>query len=302
MKINYRGKLMNLFHFIMALLVILVWGFNFVVIKVGLEGISPLLLGFARFFLTSIPAIFFIKRPKAPFKMVVWYGLVMFALQFSLLFMGMYAGMSAGLASLIMQLQVFFTAILAVLFFKEKLHVWQILGGLVSFGGIAVVAMHLNASTTLAGFLLVVAAAACWGVGNVLSKNIGKVNMVSLVVWGSFIAWPPLLALSLFLEGPDKVLYTFTHLNWGTGGAVLYITYLSTLFGFGIWSWLLHHYPLGTIAPFTLLVPIFAILSSVLVLGEPLESWKIYAALLVIAGLCIHFLGPRLVKKEIRNK
>jgi O-acetylserine/cysteine efflux transporter len=285
---------MNPFGYILALLVVLVWGFNFVVIKVGLEDISPFLIGFARFFLTSIPAVFFIKRPAAPFKMVVWYGLVMFALQFSLLFIGMYAGVTPGLASLLLQLHVFFTVFLAMLFFGETLHLWQIVGALVSFSGIGLVAMNLGGSLTITGFLLVLGAAASWGAGNVISKKIGKVNMVSLVIWGSLIAWPPLLVISLMVEGTDKVLHTFQHLTWVSGGAVLYITYLSTIFGFGIWSWLLHHHPLGTIAPFTLLVPILAMLSSYLVLGEPLQSWKIFAALLVIAGLCINLLGPRI--------
>lgn len=285
---------MQPFHLLLALLVILVWGFNFVVIKVGLEEIPPLFLGFARFFLTSFPAVFFIKRPKALFKMVVWYGLVMFALQFSLLFIGMYAGMPPGLASLLSQLQVFFTVLLAMIFFGEKLRSWQIIGALVSFLGIALVAMNLSDSITFTGFVLVIGAAASWGVGNVISKKIGKVNMISLVVWGSLIAWPPLLILSLVREGFDKVFYSVQHLNWLSSGAVLYITYLSTLFGFSIWSWLLHHHPIGTIAPFTLLVPVVGILSSALVLGEPLQSWKIFAALLVIAGLCVNLLGPRI--------
>ncbi len=289
---------MQLSHILLALLVVVVWGFNFVVIKAGLEEISPLLLGFARFFLTSIPAVFFIKKPAAPFKMVVWYGLVMFALQFSLLFIGMYAGITPGLASLLLQLQVFFTVLLAMLFFGEKIRLWQIVGALVSFAGIAFVAMNLGGSITLTGFLLVIGAAASWGAGNVISKKIGKVNIVSLVVWGSLIAWPPLLLISFIVEGADKVFYTFQHITWLSGGAVLYITYLSTLFGFGVWSWLLHHHPLGTVAPFTLLIPVFGILSSVLVLGEPLQSWKIFAALLVIFGLCINLLGPKMFTRK----
>lgn len=292
---------MQLFHILLALLVVIVWGFNFVVIKVGLEEISPLLLGFARFFLTSIPAVFFIKRPAAPFKMVIWYGLVMFALQFSLLFIGMYAGITPGLASLLLQLQVFFTVLLAMIFFGEKLRPWQIVGALVSFAGIAFVAMNLGGSITVSGFLLVIGAAASWGAGNVISKKIGKVNMVSLVIWGSLIAWPPLLLISFIMEGADIVFYTFQHITWLSGGAVLYITYLSTLFGFGVWSWLLHHHPLGTIAPFTLLVPVFGILSSVLVLGEPLQSWKIFAALLVIFGLCINLLVPKIFTRTIKK-
>lgn len=287
---------MQLFHIVLALIVVIIWGFNFVVIKIGLQDISPWLLGFARFFLTSIPAVFFIKRPRIPFRMIAWYGLVMFALQFSLLFWGMYVGVTPGLASLLLQVQVFFTILLALIFFGEKIRIWQIIGALVSFAGIAYVAVNLGGNITLSGLLLVIGAAASWGAGNVISKKIGKVNMVALVIWGSLVAWPPLLIISFMVEGADRVFYTFQHLTWLSGGAVLYITYLSTLVCFGIWSWLLHHYPLGTIAPFTLLVPIFGILSSVIVLNEPLETWKIIAALLVIIGLCINILGPRMLK------
>ena len=289
---------MRLLHLLLALLLVLVWGFNFVVIKVGLQEISPLLLCFARFFLTSIPAVFFIKFPSTSFKMVALYGLIMFALQFSLLFMGMYAGVAPGLASLLLQTQAFFTILLAVLFLDEKLHRWQVIGAILSFSGIGLVAMNVGGSVTFSGFLLIIASAASWGVGNLISKKIGKTNMVALVVWGSLIAWPPLLVISFILEGPDRILLSLHNLSWTSAGSVLYITYLSTLFGFGIWSWLLHHYSLPTIAPFTLLVPIVAIASSVLVMSEALQSWKIVAGILVIAGLCINLLGPRFFAKN----
>jgi O-acetylserine/cysteine efflux transporter len=285
----------------LVMFVVAVWGFNFIAIKIGLDEIPPLLLGAIRFFLTSIPAVFFIKRPAAPFKMIIWYGLVMFAMPFSLLFVGMQAGVTPGLASLLLQLQVFFTVLLAVLFMEEKLHPWQIVGALVSFAGIALVAMHLGGDTRLSGFLLVIAAAAAWGAGNVVSKKIGKVNMVSLVVWGSLIAWPPLLILSLMMEGTDKILYSLHHLTWLSSSAVLYLTYLATLFAFGAWSWLIHHHPLRIIAPFTLLVPVFGILSSVLLLGEALQPWKIVAASLVIIGLCINVFGPQMHIKKAKK-
>jgi len=289
-------------HLLLALLVVVVWGFNFVVIKIGLEEIPPLLLAFARFFLTSIPAVFFIKRPTAPFKMVVYYGLIMFSLQFSLLFTGIYAGVPPGLASLLLQFQVFFTVFLAMIFLGERLRSWQIAGALVSFLGIVLVAMNLDSNFVFSGFVLVIAAAASWGSGNLISKKIGKVNMISLVVWGSLIAWPPLLLLSLFTEGYDQILDTIQHLNWLSSGAVLYITYLATFFCFCAWNWLLHHYPVGIIAPFTLLVPVGGILSSVLVLDEPLQSWKISAALLVIGGVCVNLLGSRIAMRRAKNK
>jgi O-acetylserine/cysteine efflux transporter len=292
---------MQLFHLLFALLVTLIWGFTFVVVKEGLKEIPPLLLGSARFFLTSIPAIFFIKWPKAPLKMVIGYGLVMFALQFSLLFMGMYAGITAGLAALLLQFQLFFTILLAMLFFRERLRSWQVIGGLLSFTGIALVAINVYEDATFLGFVLVLAAAASWGIGNIISKKMGKVNMISLVVWGSLIAWPPLLTLSLLTEGADKILYTLKNLDWLAVTAVFYITYCATLISFSIWSWLLHHYPLGTIAPFSLLTPIIGILSSALVLREPLQSWKIGAASLVIAGLCVNLLGPRIFANRTKK-
>ncbi len=283
---------MPLTHVLLALLVAVIWGLNWVVIKIGLDEIPPLLLASARFFLTSMSGIFFIKKPAAPFKRVAVYGLVMFALQFGLLFMGMYAGVTPGLASVLVQLQVFITILLGVIFFQEKVHIWQVIGALVAFSGIGIVAMHLGGGLTLTGFLLVIGAAVAWGVGNFLSKKLGKIDMVSLVVWGSLVAWPPLLLASIILEGPDQIVNSFHHLTWLSGGAVLYITYLSTLLGFGLWSWLLHHHPLGSVAPFTLLVPVLAILSSALILGEPLQLWKIASLVLVIAGLCINLLGP----------
>lgn len=281
-------------HILLALLVVSVWGFNFVALKIALEEISPFLLVFARFFLTSIPAIFFIERLGPHLKMAAFYGLITFALQFSFLFLGMYLGVTPGLASLLLQLQVFFTLSFATFVFGEQLKQWQILGALTSFIGIGCIAMNMDGSIPPVGFLLIIAAAASWAAGNVISKKMGQVNTLSLVVWGSLFAWPPLLIINLVWEGPYQILETFQQLSWLGGGAVLYITYFATLFCFGVWSWLLRQYPLGTIAPFSLLVPIFGTLSSVLILDEPFQEWKFIAAIFVISGLCINLLGPKL--------
>ena len=287
---------MPLAHLILILLVITVWGFNFIAIKLALVELPPILLCAFRFFLTSVPAIFFVKRPKVPFKMVLSYGLVMFALQFTLVFMGMFVGVTPGLASLLLQVHVFFSTLLALLFFQEKIHVSQIIGGLLSFLGIGLIGINLEASSTILGFTLIVAAAAAWGAGNVISKKMGKVDVLSLVIWGSFIAWPPLLLLSLFAEGTGP-LYSLSHLTLIPTASALYIAYLSTLFCYGVWSWMLHRYPLSTVAPFTLAVPVLAMLSSVLVFNEPLQWWKIAAGILVLTGLCVNLLGPRILKK-----
>jgi O-acetylserine/cysteine efflux transporter len=287
-------------HLFLALLVVVIWGVNFLFVKIALEEISPLLLCALRFILASAPAIFFIKPPAMPFKLVAAYGLIMFALQFSLLFIGMHAGMTPGMASLIMQVQVFFSMFFAAFFLGEQPNSWQVGGALVAFMGIGVVALHFDNTISLTGFLFILAAAATWGFGNLITKKTHNVNMIALVVWGSFIAAFPISLLSLLMEGPSHIADSFHHLSWAGTISVLYIVIASTWVGYGVWNWLLSRYPVGVIVPFTLLVPVVGILSSVLILGEPFTLWKLNAGLLVITGLCINLLGARLSRSKIQ--
>jgi O-acetylserine/cysteine efflux transporter len=294
--------MLSLKHVILALVVVIIWGCNFIFIKFGVSEISPLFLCAIRFFLASFPLVFFIKPPKAPARMVILYGLLMFGLQFSLLFMGMKAGMTAGLASLISQVQVFFSIFFAAILLKEMPSLMQIIGALISFLGIGLVALHLNGTVTLSGFLLIIAASISWGLGNLVTKKLGQVNMIALVVWGSFVACLPLLICSLLVEGPQSIAISLHQITWLGVVSILYIVYMSTWVGYGLWNKLISDYPIATIAPFTLLVPIVGMISSVFIVGEPLQSWKIVAGLLVITGLCINIVGARFtLKSPIKN-
>lgn len=291
--------MMPLKHFLLTLLVVLIWGMNFIFVSFSLKEISPFLLCAVRFFMASIPAIFFIKKPAASFKLVALYGLVMFALQFSLLFIGMHMGTTPGIASIIMQVQVFFNMFFAAVVLGERPHSWQILGALIAFSGIALTGLHCDKNISLLGFIFILAAAAAWGVGNLITKRIKNVNTMSLVVWGSFIASFPMLILSLLFEGPSRMIETYHHLTGLGILSVCYIAYASTCVAYGVWNWLVSRYPINVIVPFTLLVPIIGVLSSVLILHEPLLAWKLIAGLLVMLGLGINLLGTRFFTRKV---
>jgi O-acetylserine/cysteine efflux transporter len=282
---------MKISHLFLILFVIFIWGFNFVIIKFGLLHIPPIFLVFLRFFLTSLPAVFFIKKPKVPWKMLASYGIVMFALQFSMLFVAMHHGITPSLAAILLQLQVFFTLGLASYVFKEKLYKSQILGALIAFCGVAFIAKNLGAEITLSGFLLVVGAASCSAPGNAICKKMGKANMLGVVVWSSLFAWPLVLCFSLYYEGIDAIVHGLKCLNWQSAGAALYVTYLSTLFGYFVWNDLIAKYSLGKIAPFTLLSPLIGTVASTLILHEPLHLWKIIAGSLILLGLLLNIFG-----------
>ncbi|MET0598253.1 MAG: EamA family transporter [Mesorhizobium sp.] len=290
-------------HILLALAVVAIWGVNFAVIKIGLQQVSPLALGVARFALAAFPWVFFVPRPKVSLKMIAAYGLLIFALQFGFLFSGMKVGMSAGLASLILQLQVFFTIGLSVVVLGERPTAWQIAGALLAFSGVAYVALHVGGDVTIGGLLLLVAAAASWGGGNIVSKQISArastQNMLGLVVWGSLFALPPLAAVALLVER-QAFFASFAGMDWASAGAIAYIVYLSTLICFAAWSRLLGLYPVSTVAPFTLLVPVFGFLGSAALLGEPFTGWKLTASSLVIAGLMVNLFGRRLLQPFLR--
>jgi len=285
---------MPISHVFLTLLVVVIWGVNFLFVKIGLEEVSPFLLCSIRFLLASVPAVFFIKWPDEPFKLVAGYGLIMFALQFGFVFTSMQVGMTPGMASLIMQVQVFFSMFFAMLLFGEKVSTSQFVGALISFSGIGLVAMHFDSNVSFLGFILVLAAAATWGVGNLIAKKIKKTSLVSVIVWGSFIACLPMFLMALIFEGPASMVYSYHHVTWRGISALFYIVFASTLVGYGLWNWLLGRYPVSVVVPYTLLVPVVGILSSVIFLGEPFQLWKLVSGLLVISGLCINIIGDRL--------
>lgn len=288
---------------LLALTVIIIWGLNFIAIKLGVNDIPPLLLGTLRFVLASVPAVFFLPKPPVPWSRLFYLSLSINVGQFAFLFLGIKAGMPAGLASLVLQSQAFFTLIVAVAWFGESWR-WYNLAGLgIAAMGMAVIGLHQGSEMTLSGFFLTIAAAACWGVGNVLMRRatmgVPVYSMLSLVVWTGFLAILPLGLISLLFEGYDMWLTAFRTPTWASLASLAYISYGATLIGYGLWGKLMSRYPAGTIAPLALLIPLVGISSSSLFLGEGFSLWQVIGTVLVMGGLVVHVLGGNRFKKEI---
>ena len=284
-------------HVLLALVVVAVWGFNFVVIKLGLADVPPLLLTGLRFLFAALPAVMFIRPPKCWWGWVVAFGFILGVVKFGLLFVGMKLGMPAGLSSLVLQLQAFFTIAFALPLLGERPKAVQLAGAAVAFGGIALIAADRTSGAALGPFLMVIAAAACWGLANIVTKKAGRVDMLAFVVWASLVPPLPLFALSWAIEGGPAITAALAHPSLTALGAVAYLAWPTTLLGFGIWSWLMSRHPAATVAPFSLLVPIFGLSSAALVLGEKLGLHEAIGAALVFAGLALNVLGPRLLQR-----
>ncbi len=280
-------------HLALVLLVVAVWGTNFVVIRVGLDHLPPLLFASLRFILAAFPAVFLVRRPAIPWKSLAGYGLLIGAGQFGLLYIAMRSEISPGLASLVVQMQVFFTIGLSVRWLGERVRNYQVAALFVAASGILVIALNTDAATTPLGLVLVLLAGLCWSGGNVVAKASGATNLLPVVIWASLFSFPPLLALSFMFEGWPAIRAGLLAADGGTWAAVLWQTVANSLFGYAAWGWLLARHPAASIAPAALLVPVFGMGASSIWLGEPLPPWKIAAACLVIGGLALGVLYPR---------
>lgn len=281
------APLMRPAHIALAVVVTAVWGVNFVIIEVGLGHFPPLLLSALRFLVAAVPAVFLVGRPKVAWKWIMGVGLALGVAKFGLLFIGMDQGMPAGLSSLVLQIQAVFTALIAAAFLHERPGRTRIAGMAVALGGIAVAAVDRGASAPLTGFTLVLAAALCWGVSNVLTRRAAPPDALNFMIWVSVVPVLPLLALSFLFEGPGEIENALRGLDPGGIGTVLYLAWGATVFGFGAWGYLLRRYPASSVAPFSLLVPFFGMSSAALLLGERITPLGWLSAALLVGGIAV---------------
>ena len=281
-------------HFFLALAVVSIWGTNFVVIKFALGELPPLLFAALRFSFALIPAMFFLPRPAVKWHNLALYGVCIGVGQFGLLYIAMNGHISPGIASLVVQTQVFFTIGLSMKLERERVRPFQWLALALATGGVGNILMHTDGTTTPLGLALVLMASFSWAGGNMAAKQGRPENMLAYVVWSSAFAIPPLFILSFAVEGWEAGLAGLRQSDAVTWAAVVWQSWGNTLFGYVAWGWLLARHPTATITPMALLVPVFGMGASALLLGESLPPWKLISAALVMTGLALNLLWPRL--------
>ncbi|MEO8848850.1 MAG: EamA family transporter [Casimicrobiaceae bacterium] len=284
---------------VLILAVVAFWGFAFVPIKIALGEIPPFALAALRFFFAAVPAMLFIRRPSMPWRDIAAYGVAIGVFQYGLLFLGIKLGMPVGLSSLVIQVQVFFTIGLAVMFGSDRLSRANLVGGAIAaigIGELAVYKLAAGMTGTLAGFVLILIAGFAWAVGNIIGKRAAvnhRADMFGLVVWSSIIPALPLALLSFAFEGGSAVATSVAHASWQAWVCVFLLSWGATLFGFGSWASLLQRYSVGLIMPFGLLIPVSGLIFGALLLDERLVLTQMVGVVLVMLGLAVNVFGER---------
>jgi O-acetylserine/cysteine efflux transporter len=282
-------------HLALGVLVTLIWGANFSVIEVGLEAVDPFVLTTLRFAFTAMPLMFFIGRPKdVPIGAIAAYGVVFGVGLWGVVNIAMAGGLSPGISSLVLQFAAFITVICSAVFFNERISIAQCAGMAVGSVGLMTVIGRSSEGISGAGVALVLVAAVNWSLCNIIIKKFRPSNMLPFIIWSSGFSAPALALLTLVIKGaePFKALpMTFT---WGVAGSVLFQAYVTTVFGYAIWNYLMKTYPASSVAPLSLLVPISGIATSAVVFGETFPHGVWLGIALMLAGIALFVLAPKL--------
>ncbi|MEV5835864.1 EamA family transporter, partial [Nocardia sp. NPDC052112] len=276
---------------LLGLAVVVLWGLNFIAIRVGLDHFPPFFFAALRFAVIAVPVLMFVPRPEVPLRWLLLYGIGFGILQFAFLFTAMRAGMPTGLSSLVLQSSAPFTVVLGALFLRERLRVTQLFGIAVAVAGIVVIGLDRAQHAPLLPVLLTLAGGLGWAFGNIgsrLATASGDPNPLHLTLWMTVVPPIPMFALSAFIEGPTTGLRALTDVTspggWHALLGLAYIVVLGTIAGSGLWTYLMSRYPASTVAPMSLLVPVVGILAAWAAFGEDPTPLSLLGGAIVIAG------------------
>lgn len=277
---------------LLAVLVAVLWGCNFVAIHVGLRDVPPFLFLAVRFVLVAFPLVLLVPRPRASWRAVVAVGAFMSLGQFGLLYLAMSIGMPAGLASLVLQAQVVLTILIAALALGERATRRQVVGAGIGTAGLATVAVGFGsggfgAGASLLPLVVTVGAALSWAVGNVVARAARVESGLSLVVWSALVVPLPCLAVSFVVDGPDAIGTALAGFGWSALLSTLYTVVGASLVGYTIFNRLVARYPASSVVPFILLVPPVGMLSAWLALDEVPNPVESVGAVVMLVGVAV---------------
>ena len=295
---------MNIKDFLVAVVITFIWGINFSVIKLGLTSLDPFMLSGLRFLLCALPLIFFIKKPDVDMKYLVSYGLIFGVGLWGMVSLGIYFGISSGMASLVLQMSVFFTIVLGYFIMGDKIDISKKIGFVLAMIGMSLIISVTDGSITYLGLALVLVGAFSWAVTNLIIKKAQTTQIFSFIIWSSLFSPIPLFVLAYLTQGEIVYIEFYQNLDKNAIFSILFQVYPTTLLGYWVWNSLLKKYPVSTVAPISLLVPIFGLYGSYLIFNENIDSTKILACIIILLALAINTFGKKVgefinIKKNV---
>ena len=264
----------------LAFLTVCMWGSYFVIAKFGVAEFPPIIMCAIRVFFPIVFLTPFFYPSKKHIK-----GLLLLSVgitsEIALTLLGL-KYIEGSITTIVFQLAVPFSALMAFLVFNEKLNKLQWSGMAVAFAGVVMIAETPSVESVLPVFLIAGSAFA-WAVSNIIIKKMSAVSPLILVGWGAFFAFPQLLLLSfLFEDGQLDAIKTASITAWG---AIAYIGIVSFILAQVFWYYLIGKYSVTKITPFLFFEPAIGLFLGYFLLSETLSWQKLLGCTLVVLGM-----------------
>jgi O-acetylserine/cysteine efflux transporter len=272
---------------LISLALMCLWGFNFSAIKIGADLINPIILTALRFSFALFPAILFVRRPDVAIRYLFAYGVTFGVGIWGMMVWSINLGVSAGMAGLLMDMSILSSLALGYWVFREKITFNKKLGAVLAVTGLFASISLEDGAVPLRGLPLTLIAAFSWSLMSVIVKKSRTTQVFAFSVWGMLFAPIPLLLLAFAFHGAQPFIELPSQMNNEVWFSVLFQAYPTTLLGYWVWNRLTLKYPLSTMAPFTLLTPVFGLIGSIIFYDESVSMLKVLAFVLVLGGLAI---------------
>jgi O-acetylserine/cysteine efflux transporter len=276
---------------LLALVPPICWGAGFTVAKPAIAHFPPLFMMLAVYGAIAVALVVSnrekIATPFLPLSLVAAFGIT---IQGALIFIAL-QDLSAVAASLIIQIQVPLAVMLGWMLSGDPFSLRKLAGTLVATVGVVLVVGLPEEKPDLNATLLMIAGAFFWALGQVLARRFGRdrgiVQLKGLAIAGV----PQLLLATLLLEnGQLEAVRSATLIDWA---ALVFVAVVGFYGAYATWYSLLRRYPVDTVAPFVLLMPVVSIITAALLLGERIAPTDLLGGAVIIAGLAIVSITPQ---------
>ncbi len=272
-------------HLWQLVLINAIWGFNIVAVKLSADRFPPVFLSFLRFLIVGIIVWPWLRIRRGEMRWLLTAATCSGGLQFALMYSGVALSGNMSSVSIAGQLGVPFATLLSVLLLGERIHWRRWLGIGMAFVGVVLIGLSPDVFTSWPGLILIVIASFIGAVGLIAIKRVHALEPLELQAWLAWGSLPLLLPLSLLLE--DGQLESLRHAGATGWGALLYSALLASLVAHTGYFALIRRYPVTSVAPVTVLTPLFGVLFSVLLLGDVLDWRLITGGLLTLSGITV---------------
>jgi O-acetylserine/cysteine efflux transporter len=269
---------------VLCLAVQFLWALGFTVAKPALAHFPPLFMMAMTYGVTALCLARNLREIRTPFWTLFALASMVATIQAGLIFSGL-ARLPASTAVLVLQLQVPFSVLFAWPLAGERPTLARMVGTLLAFVGVVIVAGAPDTAAPWGPVALVTAGSAFWSAGQVVARRFGRDQGSALTAGIAAMAVPQMLLASLLLEaGQVGSVLTASFRDWL---ALAVFALAGFVAAYSIWYGLLRRFRIEQVIPFTLLMPVVGVVLGMVLLGESVSVGELVGGAVILAGLAV---------------